>query len=296
MKDNTVKRTKKPGITGIIMTVITLALAGLIYLGSIETHYLMFPLIIFLSFVLVSKIVAFIFTGSFVKILCSSLMWLAVGISVSLLFVNAQGGQNIRSAGIYILLIPIIAVFYRIMMFAASGRLSLQAVMKILFAICFAFLIRNLIISILGNAYLTLIDWLILSLLCIVLFYILMKLVKSIVRQIPSKEWKKHRQSVEQNPGKELPEISSYIDIFIEGNDKKSILIAVIEEGLGRKLTYKQIDTIINDFINYRDEPVPVIITRWQKRKIEIDNRTKRENVLVDMIKKLKETDNSVKL
>lgn len=370
MKDNTVKRVKKPGIAGIVIIIIALALVCLIYYSNKGTHYLMLPLIIFLSFILLRKIIALILTGSFVKTLCSILVQLAAGISVSLFFINAQGEQDVHTIGIYILLITSISAFYRIMAYIASGRIYLRALIKSLSFLSSGFLTRSLIIVISrnvnganefgnvfadlvfagmvfisictlflpaansknyyvsiigrwlgtklpvkfilfmlaasyfsivkpymqGNIYLALVEWLILSLLCIVLFYISMKRVKSIVQKMPSREWTKHRQMIVQNPGQELLEISSYIDDFIERNNKNKFLIAVIEEGLSKELTYEQIDTIINDFINYQDEPIPGMVTKWRKHQIEIKNRTNREIILADLIEKLKNTNISMKL
>ena len=114
----------------IIIAVIALAIVSLTYFSDQGTRYLMLPLMSFFSLFLLAKIIAFIFRGGFVKTLYGSLMWLAAGISVSLLFMNAQGGQNLHSAGVYLLLITIISVSVKVMLYFASGRVYLQAALK----------------------------------------------------------------------------------------------------------------------------------------------------------------------
>ena len=121
-----------------------------------------------------------------------------------------------------------------------------------------------------------------------------MKRVKNIAQKMPRKKWQKHQQTVEQNPGEELPKINSYVDDFIEQNNKQNMLIAVIEEGLNRKLPYEKIGAIINDFLNYRDEPAPGLVAKWRERQIKINNRKNRENVLAEMIEKFKDINTSM--
>ena len=226
---------KKQGAAGMTAIITALALAFLIYFGDEGTHYYMLPLIVFLTFALIRKIILCIFTGYIIKTLCSCLLWLAAGISASLFLMNAQGGWEISSTGIY------------------TG-------------------------------------WFVLSLLCLIAFYSSMKRAKSIASGLIQKEWKKHRQTVEYEPGQEYLKIKSYIEGFIDGAAKSDLLIAVIEEGLDRKLIYGQIGSIIGNFINYRDESIPAIITKRGKRRIENKNRARRKIIAADMMEKIRNT------
>jgi len=114
------------------------------------------------------------------------------------------------------------------------------------------------------------------------------KSIDSLTQQTPHQEWKKHRLVVEQDAGRELPEIAAYISDFIERGDKKTILIAVVEEGLKRGLAFEQIGAVIDDFLKYRDRPAPLIATKRWERQVEKENRKNRESVLAAMIDKLK--------
>ncbi|MCR4442588.1 MAG: hypothetical protein QHH10_09970 [Peptococcaceae bacterium] len=361
-KNDKAKGEKKPGLAGIMASLIALAAAGLIYFGDRGTRHLVLPLLVFLALTLVSKTIAFVFRGSFVETLCGSLRWLAAGVAVYLLFINDQAGQGLRLAGIYVLSLTAVLVFYRVLAHFTSGRPCLQAVLKSLVLLVSAFLARNLIMAasgilkvtgaitaalanlvlggmvfaavcalfspaalstnyyialagkwigtrlpakffaflllaayvsiarphLEGNVYLATVEWVVLVLLCLVLFRRAVKSIDSLTQQTPPQEWKKHRLVVEQDAGRELPEIASCINDFIERSDKRNILIAVVEEGLKRGLAFEQIGAVIDDFLKYSDQPAPLMATKWRERQVEKDNRKNRESVLAAMIDKLK--------
>ena len=113
-------------------------------------------------------------------------------------------------------------------------------------------------------------------------------MVRMLADQMPRTQQAKHKQMIYITSSKDLTEFASEVEKFIDTGNKVNILISVVSEAASRKLTKEQIGSIIGDFINYRDKPLPRFAPKWVLHRIEIKNRENRAIALQDMIERLK--------
>ena len=132
------------------------------------------------------------------------------------------------------------------------------------------------------------IEWILLVVICLLLAYPISKMFRSIVGKVDYAQWSKHKHKLEIDVGDELKEITTYIDDFVLNSDKKNLMIYIIREAHQQQLSMTQIKEIVDDYIDYNDEPTPRLFTVFKYMVQEKANQARRKEVLADMIEKFK--------
>ncbi|KXA88819.1 hypothetical protein AKJ61_04125 [candidate division MSBL1 archaeon SCGC-AAA259B11] len=130
-------------------------------------------------------------------------------------------------------------------------------------------------------------EWGLMGVLCASVYLGLTRAVEGMSEPVNVESWVRHRQEKEIKPDIEHEKLSETVKKFTREGKKGEILVYLIDWVRKKGVPKEEVFETVEDLINYRDNEIPPLTTRWESERIKEENSEKRKEVLKNTIDRI---------